>query len=107
MLTTLIAPIHQTKTDICACTVVSGQILLRDGVQRLINAASSTNVQLAIASTSSLVNIQTLLRTTLGPYSLQRFAVIGAGDQVQRKNPCRKSTVCAARTGAFPPGMRG
>jgi beta-phosphoglucomutase-like phosphatase (HAD superfamily) len=44
-------------------------------------------VQLAIASTTTLANIETLLRTTLGRYSLQRFAVVGAGDQVRHKKP--------------------
>jgi len=42
---------------------------------------------LAIASTTTLANIETLLRTALGRYSMQRFAVVGAGDQVRHKKP--------------------
>jgi len=82
-----IAAIHKTKTDIYAAMVEAGQITLRDGVERLIDEAALANVQLAIASTTTLANIEALLRSTLGRYSAQRFAVVGAGDQVRRKKP--------------------
>jgi HAD superfamily hydrolase (TIGR01509 family) len=82
-----IAAIHRTKTEIYASMVEAGVVSLRDGVQRLIDEAASANVQLAIASTTTLANIEALLRTTLGRYSLQRFAVLGAGDQVRHKKP--------------------
>jgi HAD superfamily hydrolase (TIGR01509 family) len=86
-LTGRIAAIHRTKTEIYASMVQSGQVPLRDGVERLIDEAAAANVQLAIASTTTLANIETLLRTALGRYSLQRFAVVGAGDQVRHKKP--------------------
>ena len=86
-LTLRIAAIHETKTDLYTSMVCRGQVSLRDGVERLIDEAESANVQLAIASTTTLANIETLLRTTLGPSSLRRFAVIGAGDQVRQKKP--------------------
>ena len=82
-----VACIHKTKTDVYASLVAAGQVSLRDGVERLIDEAALANVQLAIASTTTLANIETLLRTTLGRYSIQRFAVVGAGDQVRRKKP--------------------
>ena len=82
-----IPAIHKTKTEIYASMVEAGQISLRDGVERLIDEAARANVQLAIASTTTLANIEALLRSTLGPYSPQRFAVVGAGDQVRRKKP--------------------
>ena len=82
-----IAAIHRTKTDIYASMVEAGLVTLRDGVERLIDEAAAANVQLAIASTTTLANIETLLRTTLGRYSMQRFAVVGAGDQVRHKKP--------------------
>jgi HAD superfamily hydrolase (TIGR01509 family) len=86
-LTERIAAIHKTKTDIYASMVAAGQVSLRDGVERLIDEAARANVQLAIASTTSLANIEALLRRTLGRYAMQRFAVVGAGDQVRRKKP--------------------
>jgi beta-phosphoglucomutase-like phosphatase (HAD superfamily) len=86
-LTGRIAAIHRTKTEIYASMVQAGQVPLRDGVERLIDEAAAANVQLAIASTTTLDNIETLLRTALGRYCLPRFAVIGAGDQVRHKKP--------------------
>jgi len=86
-LTGRIAEIHETKTDIYASMVIAGRVSLRDGVRGLIDEAAAANVQLAIASTTTLGNIETLLRTTLGRYAMQRFAVIGAGDQVRHKKP--------------------
>jgi beta-phosphoglucomutase-like phosphatase (HAD superfamily) len=82
-----IADIHKTKTEIYASMVEAGRVSLRDGVERLIDEAARANVQLAIASTTTLANIEALLRTTLGPYSPQRFAVVGAGDHVRHKKP--------------------
>jgi HAD superfamily hydrolase (TIGR01509 family) len=82
-----IAAVHRTKTEIYESLVAAGRVSLRDGVKRLIEEAASANVQLAIASTTTLSNIETLLRATLGRYSTQRFAVVGAGDQVRRKKP--------------------
>jgi beta-phosphoglucomutase-like phosphatase (HAD superfamily) len=82
-----IAAIHKTKTDIYTALVAAGQVPLRAGVERLIDEVASANVQMAIASTTTLANIEVLLRTTLGRDAVQRFAVIGAGDQVRRKKP--------------------
>jgi HAD superfamily hydrolase (TIGR01509 family) len=79
--------LHATKTDIYAAMVLAGRVSLRDGVARLIEEAASSNVQLAIASTTTLTNIEILLRATLGRHAVQRFAVIGAGDQVRHKKP--------------------
>jgi beta-phosphoglucomutase-like phosphatase (HAD superfamily) len=86
-LTRRIAAIHATKTDIYASMVAAGQVSLREGVAQLIDEAASMNVQLAIASTTTLANIEILLRATLGRYAIQRFAVVGAGDQVRHKKP--------------------
>src|SRR5450631_2645322 len=86
-LTGRIAAIHAAKTDIYASTVAAGQVSLREGVAQLIDEAASANVQLAIASTTTLANIEILLRATLGRYAIQRFAVVGAGDQVRHKKP--------------------
>ena len=86
-LTARIAAIHAAKTDIYGSMVAAGQVSLRDGVAALIDAAAAANVQLAIASTTTLANIETLLRATLGRHAIHRFAVVGAGDQVRHKKP--------------------
>ncbi len=54
---------------------------------RLLDEAAQHGVRLAIATTTTFANIETLLVTNLGPDALSRFAVIGAGDQVARKKP--------------------
>lgn len=82
-----VADIHRTKTEIYTALVESGAVTLRDGVERLLDEAGAAGLQLAIASTTTLENIETLLRSTLGPHAARRFAVIGAGDQVRRKKP--------------------
>jgi beta-phosphoglucomutase-like phosphatase (HAD superfamily) len=82
-----IGAIHATKTDLYTQRVRSGAVPLRDGVARLIQEARSAGVTLAIATTTTLPNIEALLKTNLGPDSLSLFRVIGAGDQVSRKKP--------------------
>jgi beta-phosphoglucomutase-like phosphatase (HAD superfamily) len=82
-----IAGIHQTKTDIYASLIDAGALGLRDGVLGLIDEAERAGVRLAIASTTTLANIEALLGAALGRRSTRRFAVIGAGDQVRRKKP--------------------
>jgi beta-phosphoglucomutase-like phosphatase (HAD superfamily) len=44
-------------------------------------------MRLAIATTTTLENVEALLRSTLGPGALTLFEVIGAGDVVERKKP--------------------
>jgi HAD superfamily hydrolase (TIGR01509 family) len=82
-----IPDIHAAKTDIYASMVMEGQVSLRDGVARLIDEAASANIRLAIASTTTLANIEALVRATLGRHAIYRFAVVGAGDQVRHKKP--------------------
>jgi beta-phosphoglucomutase-like phosphatase (HAD superfamily) len=82
-----IPAIHAEKTRIYASLIAAGQVVLRDGVLRLMDEAAARNVQLAIASTTTFANIEALLKTNLGPDAMQRFAVIGAGDQAVHKKP--------------------
>jgi len=82
-----VADIHAAKTRLFNEMIRAGRVPLRDGVERLIDEAAAAGIELAIASTTTFANIETLLRTTLGSQSLGRFAAIGAGDQVSRKKP--------------------
>jgi len=56
-------------------------------VARLLDEAEDARIRLGLASTTTYANIDALLSNTLGSGALQRFAVIGAGDQVSRKKP--------------------
>ncbi|MDB6086627.1 MAG: HAD-superfamily hydrolase, subfamily variant 3 [Gammaproteobacteria bacterium] len=86
-LTGRIEAIHAAKTQNYTRMVLAGEVPLRDGVARLLDDAARSSIRLGIASTTSFVNIEALLRTCLGPGAIDRFAVIGAGDQVARKKP--------------------
>ena len=79
--------LHREKTAIYTRRVKAGEVALRDGVERLLEEAQAANIRLAIATTTSFENIAALLAATLGPSALDRFAAIGAGDQVERKKP--------------------
>jgi HAD superfamily hydrolase (TIGR01509 family) len=83
----LISAVHKTKTDNYIRMLCEGIVPLRDGVTRVLDEADRAGVRLAIASTTTLTNIDALLRTALGHGALERFSVVGAGDHVARKKP--------------------
>jgi HAD superfamily hydrolase (TIGR01509 family) len=82
-----IPDLHRTKTANYMRIIASGEVALRDGVERLLDEAQAAGVALAIATTTTYDNITALLTTTLGVAALERFAVVGAGDDVARKKP--------------------
>jgi HAD superfamily hydrolase (TIGR01509 family) len=82
-----IPALHKAKTERYTRMILEGMAPLRTGVVRLIDEAASCGVKLGIATTTTFANVEALLVTHLGPRALERFAVIGAGDQVARKKP--------------------
>ncbi len=82
-----IAAMHRRKTDIYNQKIASGGLELRPGVEAVIRAARGAGVRLAIATTTSLPNVESLLRATLGPDAVGLFEVIAAGDMVRKKKP--------------------
>lgn len=60
---------------------------LRPGVGRLIREGRQAGTRLAIATTTSLPNVVTLLEATLGGEAIDWFDTICAGDSVARKKP--------------------
>lgn len=81
------ASLHQAKTRHYKTLVRQGAIPLRPGVAALIQAARSSGIRLAIATTSNLENVVALLETALSPDSPSWFEIIAAGDIVPRKKP--------------------
>jgi len=81
-----IAELHAAKTQRYTALVAQGTTL-RPGVARLIAEARTAGVRLAIATTTSLPNVEALLRAALGDDALDSFAAIGAGDVVGAKKP--------------------
>lgn len=83
----MIPAIHAEKTKFYSSFVADGAIPLREGVLRLAEEALAAGCRLAIASTTTAVNIDALLHSTLGPRGLEMFSVIACGDQVRAKKP--------------------
>lgn len=83
----LIAAVHATKTVIFTTHVRNADVPLRPGIARLMEAARSAHLKLAIASTTTLVNVQELIRANLGDHALHWFDVIVTGDIVRNKKP--------------------
>lgn len=76
--------LHQIKNQYYQERLEAGLIELRPGVKRLMTAAREQGIPLAIATTSAVPNVMTLLDKKLDP---DWFEVIGAGDMVPEKKP--------------------
>ncbi len=83
----LLPQIHAEKTRFYSAFAKEGAIPLRHGVARLLDEARAAGCRLAIASTTTEVNVDALLQATLGPRALDMFDAIACGDQVHAKKP--------------------
>ncbi len=82
-----IADLHRRKTGHYLRLLRGGGIPLRTGVLRLLREARASGVRLAIATTTTMENVVTLLECS-GPTGLPGwFEVIAAGDVVAAKKP--------------------
>jgi HAD superfamily hydrolase (TIGR01509 family) len=82
-----IAELHKNKTARYNDMLVKNPIPLRLGVRSLIEDARQEGITLAIATTTSLLNVTVLLENSLTPESVSWFDVIAAGDMVSAKKP--------------------
>jgi HAD superfamily hydrolase (TIGR01509 family) len=82
-----IRDLHAAKTAIYTRMVADGEAKLRPGVMSLIDQSFDDGIRLAIATTTSLPNVEALLLSTYGEEGINRFEVICAGDVVDRKKP--------------------
>ena len=83
----LVKALHQRKTRRYTALVEAGAVALRPGVARLLRDARKHGIRLAIATTTSLPNVEALLAAALGADGATLFEVIGAGDSVANKKP--------------------
>ena len=79
--------IHDQKTAVYERMVNDGAVQLRPGVSELIKQAHGAGLLLAIATTTSPVNISSLLRTSIGPDWSKFFVVIEDASTAPRKKP--------------------
>jgi HAD superfamily hydrolase (TIGR01509 family) len=82
-----IAELHRNKTARYNDMLRSSPIPLRPGVRRLMEEARREGIRLAIATTTSLDNVTTLLEHSLAPDAVGWFDVIAAGEMVSAKKP--------------------
>ena len=82
-----IVEIHKQKTINYVELISNGSVPLRVGVKRLIDEAISSDLRLAIATTTTPANVDALITSTLGDDYMSVFEVIGAGDIVEQKKP--------------------
>ena len=86
-LTDTINRLHELKTAAYEDAVNSGAVSLRPGVLKLMDEALREGVQLAIATTTSPVNIAALLRRAVGPDWRLNFTAIGDASTAPIKKP--------------------
>jgi HAD superfamily hydrolase (TIGR01509 family) len=82
-----IAALHADKTAIYTEAVASGDIPMRPGVRRLLAEARDAGLRLAIATTTTPVNVTALLRHNLASDAETWFDLIAAGSVVAAKKP--------------------
>ncbi|WP_302173661.1 HAD-IA family hydrolase [uncultured Hydrogenophaga sp.] len=79
--------LHEIKTAYYENAVQEGRVGLRPGVLTLIEEAMRSGWRLAIATTTSPVNIAALLRTAMGPDWRTHFAAVGDASSAPVKKP--------------------
>lgn len=79
--------LHAVKTAWYEDAVGRGAVALRPGVLALMDEARGQGLQLAIATTTSPVNIAALLRTAIGPDWRLRFRAVGDASNAPVKKP--------------------
>ncbi len=79
--------LHAMKTAAYENAVQSGAVQLRPGVLNLIQKAHQAGLRLAIATTTSPVNIAVLLRNAIGPDWKDLFTVIEDASTAPKKKP--------------------
>lgn len=82
-----LAHLHALKTAAYESAVQSGAVQLRPGVLEIIHSAHQQGLRLAIATTTSPVNIAVLLRNAIGADWKDLFVVIEDASTAHKKKP--------------------
>jgi HAD superfamily hydrolase (TIGR01509 family) len=83
----LVPEIHNTKNRLYQQFVDLGLLRPRAGVRRLLIEARTAGIHLAVASTTSPENFDSLIAASFGPEALRWFSAIVTGDVVLRQKP--------------------
>ena len=79
--------VHKRKSEIYRDILKNEHIRLRSGIERLLLEAVEKNIRLAIATSSSRPNVETLIINNLGEEALALFDAIVTCDIVADKKP--------------------
>ena len=79
--------IHELKTAVYEAGIAEGRVPLRPGVLELLDEAASSGTLVAIATTTSPVNVSALMRRAMGPAWRHHFAVVVDGSTATDKKP--------------------
>lgn len=82
-----LAELHQVKTRHYTRLIAQHTCRLRPGVEAFIDDAVARRQTLAIATTTTLSNVEEMLSRALGRHWRSLFAAVVAGDEVARKKP--------------------
>lgn len=81
------AKMHQIKTTCYGKLVSGGRLELRPGIAALFEQALARGLKLAIVTTTSRVNVDTLFAATIGTKMLANFNAVCCGDEVTNVKP--------------------
>ena len=81
-----IMDLHRLKTDMFMELIGEGQLTLRPGIARIMEAAIKAGVTLAVCSTSNERAVQTIVDVLLGK-GVSPYVTVFAGDMVKAKKP--------------------
>jgi HAD superfamily hydrolase (TIGR01509 family) len=99
----MLAEWHKRKTALYTEMVASGKLPGRPGVARIVGEALDAGWDLAVASTSAEPSVRAVLEHVAGPDRAARFALVLAGDVVEKKKPAPDIYLLAMeRLGADP-----
>ncbi len=90
-----IKALHQRKSEHYRAMVASDRIKLRPGIHRLIKEAQASGIQLAVATSSCVANLNTLINVTLNIDPKEIFSMIVSGDTIMDKKPSPIAYQCA------------
>ena len=96
--------VHKIKTRHYEAMARSGRIVLRPGILRLIHEALAADVPMAIATTTTPVNIDALLRAPLGGAWRTLFAAVCDASTAKNKKPAPDVYLAALAALARPAG---
>jgi HAD superfamily hydrolase (TIGR01509 family) len=99
----MLADWHKRKTALYTEIVAAGRLPGRPGVARVVGDALDAGWDLAVASTSAEPSVRAVLDHVVGSDQAARFALVLAGDVVEKKKPAADIYLLAMeRLGADP-----